>query len=249
MKTKKRKPYPIATINNVFHQPIDDLFGIVSDTHFGSKYEALRELQEMYDYLDERGVKQVYHAGDVSDGLYVYRGQLSDQHKIGYEEQANWIIKKYPRKKNITTYMIMGNHDASYMKSQGADIIKYVCSYRKDLEYVGIYFSRFHDRDKGIKLDLVHPSGAAAYSISYGMQKYLRNQPPSHYPSILIHGHRHQSWFGYYHEVYCFEAGCFMHPTDFLIRKGIGSSIGGWLVDMKVKNKKIKKMRVEWVGF
>jgi len=243
-KKRKKRIFPHPDYQNVRPIPIDEKFGIVADTHLGSKFEALRELNEMYDILYESGVKQVFHAGDLTDGYLIYRGQLSDQHKIGYEDQAKWVIEKYPRKPDIKTYVIAGNHDTSYLKRQGADIVNYVASYRDDIEYVGPYYARFLD---GISLDLVHPSGTIPYAVSYGAQKYLRNQPPSYHPDIIIFGHRHIAWFGYYQEVYCIEAGCFMKPTDYLIRMGSAGSIGGWILEIKRKGRKIKKVKAEWV--
>lgn len=245
----KNRPYPIATLENVFHQKIDDAFGIVSDTHFGSKYIALRELEEMYDRIDEAGIRQVYHAGDLTDGWMIYKGQIMDQNRIGYEEQSKFTRDKYPYKKNMTTFIVMGNHDANYMKLQGADIVKYVCSYRPDLKYVGMYYARFKDPEDRIKLDLVHPTGTIPYAISYGTQKYLRNRPPSYHSNILVSGHRHQSWYGYYQEVHSFEAGCFTEPTDFLIRQGCAGNVGGWLVEMERDGGFIKKMRTELINF
>ena len=246
---KNIKPFPRASFDNIIPLSIDDRIGIVSDTHIGSKYSRLNSLGEIYDTFDNAGVKQVFHAGDMTDGTEVYQGQYNDLSKIGYDNQAQEVIRKYPRKKDMTTKFIMGNHDGIYMKKQGSDICKYIGDVRKDLDYTGIYYTRFKDKNDNISMDLVHPDGGMPYSISYGTQKYLRNSPPSHHPNILVQGHRHQAFYGYYQEVHALEAGCFQDPSDFMIRKGASGNVGGWLVDMERKDGKIKKFRPEWISF
>lgn len=248
-KKVKIKPYPIASVNNIIPLTIDERIGIVSDMHIGSKFSRKESLLEAYDMFEDAGVKQVFNAGDITDGWMVYPGQVVDQNNVGYESQANEVKKKYPKKKNINTNFIMGNHDASFMKRTGADICKYIGAIREDLDYAGAFYARFQDPDDDVTLDLVHPDGGSPYSISYGMQKYLRNQPPSHYPDMLVNGHRHQSFYGYYQEVHTIEAGCFQDPSDFTIRKGYCGNVGCWMVDMERVDGRIKKFKPEYISF
>jgi UDP-2,3-diacylglucosamine pyrophosphatase LpxH len=246
---KKIKPYPMASLDNIIPLIIDDRIGIVSDVHYGSKSCKKEHFNEMYDTFASRGVKQVFNAGDLTDGTSVYRGQLYNLSKIGYEEQAQEVIKEHPKKRGIKSYLIMGNHDADYMKHQGADIIKYITACRSDLENCGIYYARFKDVNDGIKLDMFHPDGGSQYALSYGTQKYLRDSPPSHHPNILIAGHRHQHFYGNIQEVDAIEAGTFQGPNDFSIRRNQAGGVGGWIIDMERKDGKIKRFKPEWIGF
>lgn len=231
--------------SNVHRIGIDDTIGIISDTHLCSKYDNLNKLNEYYDLIDSRGIKQVYHAGDLADGINMYRGQLNDLRCWGYEDQVDYIVKNYPRKSSLKTYFVAGNHDASFKRVEGADIGKYIMGRRDDLQYLGAYYARVKD---DISLDLVHPeSKTSAYALSYSAQVYLRNLPPNYYPDILVMGHHHKLFYTYYQNVHCFEAGVFMSPNDLFIRQGKVGNIGGWIIEMEREKKRIKKMKSELV--
>ena len=45
-------------------------FIVISDTHFGSKYENFDYLKEVYDYALSHGIKYIFHAGDLIEGSY-----------------------------------------------------------------------------------------------------------------------------------------------------------------------------------
>ena len=62
-------------------------FGVISDTHIGSKYGDLVHLKEFYKTAKESGAKFVLHAGDIVDGEGVYRGQDYEIYAHGFDEQ------------------------------------------------------------------------------------------------------------------------------------------------------------------
>lgn len=246
MGKKKQQPTPIASLDNRIEQRILDHFGIVSDTHMGSKYEALHELEGIYDYFNERGIKQVYHAGDLTDGVGVYRGQEFEQHAISSYEQIEYVKKNYPKLKDGKTHVIAGNHDTKLMKRGGINPVKSIAGSRRDMKYDGDYYVRYLDDEMGTDMELTHPSGAGYYSMSYGLQKYLRNRKPSQHPDILVQGHRHQAMYGNIQEVHALDAGCFMHASDYIIRKGFSDNIGGWLIEME-RDGGVDKFKVEFI--
>ena len=49
-------------------------FGIISDTHLCSRYEALNELHTFYEICRKVGIKHVFHAGDLIDGGMTHPG-------------------------------------------------------------------------------------------------------------------------------------------------------------------------------
>lgn len=244
-KKLKRAMYPTPDLSNKLKLHIDDLFGGVSDTHMGSSHEALRELEMMYDDFVDRGIKQVFHAGDLVDGEGVYRGQDRYIRKHGYEAQANWAMAKYPQRKDMTTYMISGNHDMSFYINSGADIVNYVCSQRKDLEYLGMYYARV--QDGRFKLDILHPTGGAYYSKSYGIQKWIRNnEMPARYPDVMMFGHWHVHGYFADHGIECLMMGSFQHPNEYAIRRGFTGDIGGWILETDRDKRKLKGLKLEW---
>lgn len=246
---KKKKPewdmLPAPNLGNVIPMTIDERIGNITDTHIGSKMQALRQLEQMYDDFVDAGVKQVYHDGDMVDGERVYRGHARYIQDHGYEAQARSVIENYPERKDIKTYFITGNHDLSFYIASGADIGKYIDRERDDLEYVGMYYARF--QDQGFNFDIIHPSGGGFYSKSYGIQKWLRNnEMPSTYPNVFSFGHWHRHGYFEDHEVECIMAGGFQEPNEYHIRRGLTGTIGGWILDMVRDGDYLKSFKLDW---
>lgn len=82
-------------------------FGVVSDTHLGSNYCQITFLQWFYKHIAKKGARFVLHAGDVTDGIGIYRSQEFEVHKHGFSEQLEYVCEKYPS--DIPTYYITGN--------------------------------------------------------------------------------------------------------------------------------------------
>ena len=89
-------------------------FGVVSDTHLNSKEQQLTHLNRMYDLFAAEGVSDVYHAGDITAGEGMFTGQVYEIFNVGFDNQADYVIKHYPKREGITTHFITGNHDLSY---------------------------------------------------------------------------------------------------------------------------------------
>ena len=225
-----------------------EYFGLMGDTHLGSKYAEEEALQMYYDEIAERGIKEVFHAGDFLEGMNVYPGQVNDLKVIGLSNQIDYAIKNYPRRKGVKTRAISGNHDLKEFKKSGIDPVKQIADKRRDIDYLGQYYGRVRLKDD-VLLELSHVSGSAPYSLSYRMQTYLRNRPPSKYPDILALGHLHTSFFADYQDVLTYNVGSFMGDTDYLRRKGIIATIGGWIVELEIEDGNIKKAKNEWVKF
>ena len=212
-------------------------FGVVSDTHLCGEAQRLDALSDFYEWVSGY-TNKVYHAGDVTDGIGVYRGQ--DQHLLvhGADNQVEYTVKNYPLVKGLETRVIAGNHDLRIFERAGTDVVGQICRRRKDMTYLGRY--------KGVvnypfgPMWVVHPAGGGAYSISYGAQKYVRGLHRK--PRIIIFGHRHQKAQFKVEGVECFEAGCFQDENDFTIRRGLIPALGGWLIDIKYNYGKIKEI-------
>lgn len=237
---------PSMDFNNVFKLKMDDLFGIVSDTHLCSKYADMDALNEFYDIMNSRGIRQVLHVGDVVDGTHVYPGQFQNLNQWGFKNQAEYVVKNYPKKRNIKNYFIMGNHDARYLEREGADFGDKLAKERPDMVYIGAYYARIKD---GIKIDLVHPNGAGAYSKSYKAQRWLDDTPPEYFPNLALFGHWHQTGYIETQGVHSILTGTFQHPNHFTIRYKLAGNIGGWTVEMKKDGNKISKLVPELYSF
>jgi UDP-2,3-diacylglucosamine pyrophosphatase LpxH len=137
-------------------------FGLVSDPHLGSKYQQLDSLWQFYQYCDSEGIRDVFMAGDLSDGFNMYNGHIFELAVHGERAQANYIIENYPKFDDITTTFIGGNHDEAFWKKNGSDICYDVALERPDLVYKGYYLANFNVG--GINICLHHGDGGVAYA-------------------------------------------------------------------------------------
>jgi len=137
--------------------------GIISDTHLCSKYQQLSLLHKAMKELDKEKVDFIVHAGDVVEGRNVYRGQSEEVFFSGYDEQRDYLVENFPRsKRGVKIYMISGQHDYSFYKLSGANILRSACYKRKDLVYRGDFSAKF--TVKGVRVEVLHPGGGVSYA-------------------------------------------------------------------------------------
>lgn len=218
-----------------FLKPEDSVirFGLIGDTHMNSNYFQLTFLNTFYDECVRRGIKVVYHSGDIDDGELMRMGHQYDCYTQGGDQHVNEIVKNYPVRESIVTKFITGNHDASIFKKCGMDIGKAIASRRSDMEYLGRDCARVYLTPNCI-LELRHPWDGTAYAISYKPQKMIDSFEPDSKPNILAIGHYHKLEYIFYRNVHCFQTGCFQSQTPFTRGKGISVHLGGWVVEVHV---------------
>lgn len=226
-------------------------FGLISDTHFNSKYAQITYLNNFYDICKEQGITNIYHCGDIDDGEQMRPGHVYENYKQGADEHLNEIINLYPKRKGIITHFITGNHDASFRKSCGLDIGNYIINKRSDMNYLGRDVANINITDK-ITVQLRHPWSGSAYALSYRPQKIVESMEAAclDKPSILCIGHFHKMEYLYYHGVHVFQTGCFQSATPFTVGKGISVAMGGWIVTLEIDNEgKLKTITPKAVTF
>lgn len=140
-------------------------FAIMGDTQFGSKYAQITYLHDFYDLCKREGIENVYHTGDITDGLKMRVGHEYELYEVSADEMRDDVVKNYPKIDGITTHFITGNHDASIYKHVGYDIGQAIANLRPDMKYLG--------RDCAVvnltpecTLELRHPWDGTAYAIS-----------------------------------------------------------------------------------
>lgn len=213
-------------------------FAAIADTHLCSLQERLRELHTFYDLCRKRGIRDVFHAGDLLAGMGVYAGQEYEIHTFGADNQVAYVVANYPKVAGITTHFILGNHDLSFQKLAGIDIGAKIAQQREDMDYLGAFQGCvFQD---GIKMiQLVHPEGGMPYALSYRAQKFVEQIASGTKPRVLLIGHLHTQYNFLYRNIAVFGCGCFEGQTAFLARRGINPTIGGWFITLKFgKDKK-----------
>jgi predicted phosphodiesterase len=243
-----RSTLPNYNSNHTIHFDKDEIIGILGDTHLCSKYTALASLHEYYDELQQAGVKKVFHAGDLTDGYMVYKGQISDLIAWGEPDQRRYTVENYPRKVGLTTFVIAGNHDSDTFLHGGADIVENICKERPDMKYVGMHYARFRINNS-LKFDLLHDTARRAYALSYPSQIRQRDTPPSERPDMSAAGHRHVTFYTYYNDEHMFEAGCFEHSSPYMRGRGIQATIAAWIARLKIDDDYIKSLEARLISF
>jgi len=223
--------------------------GVVSDTHLCAKTCALDELHAMYDIFERRGVKHVLHDGDLADGNgKVYQGQLNELKVWGLDDSLEYVAKNYPKRKGITTHFIGGNHDESWLKTDGANFGKLLAEKRPDMDYLGMYDAMLDIN--GVKFQLHHGAGGGAYALTYKIQKYVENLTGEDKPDVFLLGHYHTAVYASIRHIHSFTAGCWQWPNDFSKRLLLPNVVGGWLIGVdKNKEGKVRGVRSEFKQF
>ena len=214
-------------------------FGLVSDTHIGSKYQQLTSLQQMYNLFEKEGIHEVYHSGDISEGIKMRLGHEQECFLHGADDIEDYIIEKYPMRDGITTHFISGNHDHSIIKSSGHDIGVVIGGKdgtegkRKDMKYLGMSNAKIYLTPK-CTMEINHPLDGAAYALSYSIQKLADSLSGGEKPNILINGHHHKLMYLFYRNIHMIEAGCFEAQTGWMKGKRIAAHVGGYIITVHV---------------
>jgi len=225
-------------------------FGVVSDTQYGSLYCNYGAIESAYNCFEKEGITQVYHSGDIVEGINMYRGQIYEMRLHGYKSQTQEVIDKYPKKEGITTDFITGNHDLSFWKTAEVDIGERIANHRSDMIYRGQEEADIIlDCDgKKVILRLVHPGKGTAYALSYHPQKYIESLSGGEKPHIVLMGHYHKAEFiPMYRNVMLIQTGTCQSQTGFMRRNNIPAHVGFWIIEGTVnENAKVSRFKAEW---
>jgi DNA repair exonuclease SbcCD nuclease subunit len=193
----------------------------------------------------------VLHCGDVSEGNgKVYVGQQYELFVHGVDKQCSYIEEHYPYEEGVTTYMIAGNHDASFQKSAGHDLLQEITSHRDDLKYLGMFGAYFTIPGLDSTFYLHHPRGPIPYARSYRLQKTIEQMAPDQKPRVLLQGHLHISChLPMYRNVEGFLVPCFQAQTPLLKAMGVYPTIGGLILELVVNESGLAAVKTEWWPF
>lgn len=217
--------------------------GMVSDTHLGGTEQQLTHLGDFYQTCKAKGVKTVYHCGDIVAGVDVYRGQHKELHAHTYDAQVDYAITNYPHVEGITTRIVSGNHDLAIIKKGGSDPVRQIVNARPDMEYLGQY-SAWVELAPGFIAYFMHPLGGMSYALSYKLQKHVEAFEGGRKPNMFFAGHWHSFNYSYIRNVHAFLVPCFEAQTEFERRLGLNPTVGGLILDIKLnKDKSIQEVQ------
>lgn len=219
---------------------------LISDTHIGSKYHDNWALQAFYDIAYSRGVRDFYHAGDMTDGYYKNRDDsFWEQNAHGFQEQLDAVVNTYPQREGVVTYFITGNHDVTHLRNGGANIGETIAMARKDMVFLGHNYAKIWLTPQ-IDLALVHPTDGGAEGMSLKLQKMIDNGGRN--AKILLCGHYHKAcYLPNYKGVHGFVAPCFQWQTGFMRDNNLLSFLGGIILTLTVSGDQLLSVTPEFI--
>jgi predicted phosphodiesterase len=247
----QRVPPPSATVHRALFSGEVIRFGVLGDTHLGSKHERLEELHIAYDRLTAEGIERVFHVGDLVCGLGIYPGQANDIHQHTYEDQVAYAVANYPRRKPIRTHLIAGNHDLEgEFGKVGADPVAAACNQRDDMAYLGAYATTI-ELEQGTRIYLLHPKGAMGYAADYKIRKIAESFEGGEKPNAMFVGHYHRRGDFEARGIQCVLTGCFESGQSYGARLGLAEpAVGFHLIEATIgEDGSIVRWRAEWFRF
>lgn len=224
-------------------------FGVMGDTQINSKYTQLTHLHKLYDIYEQEGIETVFHTGDIDEGEEMRMGHKYECYTQGADDHVAEIVRTYPKRKNMVTKFITGNHDHSLYKRAGYDIGNTIDDKREDMIYLGMD-SAVIELTPNCTCELRHPGDGTAYALSYKIQKMIESMSGGEKPNILCVGHYHKTSYDFYRNVHAIQSGCFQGQTPFTRSKGISISVGGWIIEIQVDDEgTINRFKPEFIPF
>lgn len=218
-------------------------FGLISDTHLGSKYAREDICHALYDWFQAEGIKRVYHAGNWIDGEARFNKFDLIPHAHGMQAQLDYFAANYPTRKGIVSYIVSGDdHEGWYAQREGVNIGQMMQDTaqrhgREDLIDIG-YMEAFvvlrHPRTgKSARMLVMHPGGGSAYATSYAIQKIIEGFQPGEKPAVAVFGHYHKIEYLQVRGVHCLQAGCTKDLDPFGRKKRLSYHVGGAIVELR----------------
>lgn len=223
-------------------------FGCMTDTHIGHKRSCAQRIEQAFDEFQKERVDFWCHAGDVTEGMSHRPGHIYELDHLGYDAQKSEAKRILAQWTDTPAYLIDGNHDRWYLKSNGAVIVKDICEELENYHWLG------HDEGDislagNATLKLWHGEDGSSYALSYRLQKILESLSGGEKPNIMICGHTHKYVNIFERNVYCVSTGCMQAQTSWMRGKRIAAHVGFSIIDAWVNDGGVARFKVAWYPF
>lgn len=228
-------------------------FAASSDWHFASIFHLPRTWRAAMDRVRDEGINTVYVAGDLMDGVGIYRGHLENLVTPSVEHQTDIVAKAMARYPDITFWGIAGNHDYSFTKQNGIRPLALLEAKSDNFKNLGdLKADVIYD---GVRVRMLHGAGGRAYATSYPTQTYLRDyfkglrqDEMMDLPDIMIVGHYHTLYVGHDHGMWILQCGSFQDgDNEYCVRRGLTGPNGLFLVEATVCRGDIQEFQTRYI--
>lgn len=204
-------------------------FVAISDTRFGSKYQQLTILNDIYMKAYEMGYNNVILCGNISEGLFPVTNMYSDTNFLADSlEQVDYICQYYPYIEGIKTYFITGIRDEKHLKNNKINLGRRISDIRKDMVYLG-HTSCNVEIDKANML-VFSPKLEKTYTVSYRPQQQIDSFRSEDKPDILLYGGLLQMEKMTYRSVKCISVPSVCATTKEMSDKRYANTVGAWYI-------------------
>lgn len=221
---------------------------IISDTHFGSKYQQVTHLRTFLEYARKRKVHEILHIGDFSDGPFQRHKNPQEVWLHSFPSMVEYASSTQALPEIGIPYKhIDGNHDDWWADNGGPIFGEAIAAKRDDFEYLGSpnAFRRYGD----ILVELSHPNEGGAYALSYKLQKHIEGMPPEEKPHIYLAGNYHKAGhLPAYRNVEGFLVPAYQSRSHWMKGKRLASVVGGIILEFGIVTKGLApSLNIEWV--
>ena len=223
-------------------------FALLADTHLGNKQAAKKELADFYKKAWDEWVEAFIHCWDLVDGSWhVFKWQMYELENVWYDEQLKTAVNDYPYYWDIKTFVVGGNHDESFLKENGANIIKNIANLRDDIIDMGFYDARI--KLNGVDINAHHWGWNMSYAKSYKPQKLIENIDTRSQPDIFASWHWHDALYMAYRNIHTFLPGAFLKQNMLAKRFNLWTTIWWWIVEVNIKEDGSSDIEMKFIEY
>ena len=228
-------------------------FVATADWHFGSSFHLPRTWHEAMKISEDAGLTRVYSAGDLIDGIDIYKGHRENLIADGLERQTDLVARALSKHPHLRFFGIAGNHDYSFTQKVGAKPLA-ILEAKAD-NFTNLGDMRADIVVNGIKIRMLHGASGRVYATSYPSQTYLRDyfkglerEDISQLPHLMILGHYHTLYEGKDHGIWILQCGSFQDgENEYCVRRGLTGPHGLFHVKINYDGNQIEGFETKYI--
>ena len=207
-------------------------FGVVSDTHYGSIYSQPSMVNTFAYEAYNRGITDMFHVGDISDGDYhtIRPNYVNEVFIYGATAHVDYAAKTLPKYPNMKWRFILGSHDQSHQFNYGPFEFGRELQKRrpKDTEFLGQDRGYFYYDN--CKIELFHPGGGTSRILSTKPQNGIDQLFSGTKPNLSLRGHYHKVYYMLYRNIHMLLCPCNVDQSSFMMKNEIPNLMGDYFV-------------------
>lgn len=199
--------------------------GVMTDTHIGHLKFFPERVYAAFEEFKKEKVDFICHAGDVVESMSHRPGHIYELTHLGFDAQKKYAVEIFGQWTDTPIYVISGNHDRWYIKSNGANIVGDIDKELNNFHFIG------HDEgdiilNDNIIVRLWHGEDGSSYAMSYRVQKILESLQGGDKPNVMFCGHTHKYVKLFERNVHAISAGCIEDQTSWMRGKRLAANPG-----------------------